>query len=74
MKWAVSQRTSGASDSEHCISGGIGLSNAHRAVCAEEPATRCPWAVAPECPVCTGQSGNSQIQRSTATDPNGRLT
>jgi hypothetical protein len=30
-------------------------------------------AVAPDCPVCTRQSVNGQIQRSTATDPNGRL-
>jgi hypothetical protein len=32
------------------------------------------WAVAPDCPVSTGQSGNAWIQRSTAADLNGRLT
>jgi hypothetical protein len=31
-------------------------------------------AAASDYPVCTRQSGNSQIQRSTATDPNGSLT
>jgi hypothetical protein len=31
-------------------------------------------AVAPDCPVCTGQYANGRIQRSTATDLNGRLT
>jgi hypothetical protein len=31
-------------------------------------------AVAPDCSVCTGQSGNGRIQRSTTADLNGRLT
>jgi hypothetical protein len=46
----------------------------HQAVYAEGPATRHPRAVAPDCPLCTRQSDNGRIQRSIATDPNGRLT
>jgi hypothetical protein len=32
----------------------------HQIVCAEGPITRRPWAVAPDCPVSTGQSGNGR--------------
>ena len=46
----------------------------HGTVCTERHATRRSRAVAPDCPVCTGQSGNGRIQRSTTIDPNGRLT
>jgi hypothetical protein len=45
----------------------------HRAVCAERPTIRHSRDVAPDCPVCTRQSSNGRIQRSTATDPNCRL-
>jgi hypothetical protein len=52
------QRNGGAPDSEQypvwcapeCPVG-------HQTVCAEGPATRHPWVVAPNCSVCTGQSG-----------------
>jgi hypothetical protein len=58
MKREVSQRTSGAPDSEQYLSG------VHqtvrwdpRIVCTERPTTGHPRAVAPDCPVCTGQFG-----------------
>jgi hypothetical protein len=66
MKWAVSQRRGGALDSAQYLSG------VHRTVrwdtrtvCVEAHNRR-SHAVAPDSP------GNGQIQRSTATDPNGR--
>jgi hypothetical protein len=74
MKWAVSQRPGGAPDSEQypiwCASDcPVGHPDSlHRG------ARRQARAVAPNCSVCTGQSGNGRIQWSTAADSNGRLT
>jgi hypothetical protein len=47
QKWAVSQRTGGALDCP--------VSN--QTVCAESPKNGLSGAVASDCPVCTGQSG-----------------
>jgi hypothetical protein len=51
MKRVVSQRSGGAPDSEQYLSGVTPGS-----LC-REPTTRDSGAVAPECPVCTRQSG-----------------
>jgi hypothetical protein len=50
------------------------LSGVHQTVCTEGPTTRRPRAVAPDCLCASDSLGNGRIQRSTATDPNGRLT
>jgi hypothetical protein len=75
MKWAVSQHSGGTPDSEQYLSG------VHRTIrCVADSLSRearskgLSGAVAPNCPVCTGLSGNNRIQQSTATDLNGRLT
>jgi hypothetical protein len=62
MKWAVSQHSGGAPDSEQY------MSDVHWAVWAESSQLGTLEVVAPDC------LGNGRIQRSTAKDLNGRLT
>jgi hypothetical protein len=60
MKWAVTQRSGGVPDNEQYPS------IVHRTVCAERPQQGALGA--------PDSLDNGRIQRSTTTDPNGRLT
>jgi hypothetical protein len=77
MKMVVSQRTGGALDSEQWtvpVRCAPDCPVRHLNSLRREADNGHSRAVAPDCPVCTRLSSNGRIQRSTATDPNGRLT